>query len=216
MGRAARDPTRGDLAKSYRMTQRNAETSALHANRPAKMLPGEAGVWILVLGDMIVFGLFFVTYLAYRAREVDLFDRSQALLNVQFGVINTLLLLTSSWLVVLAVEAVRDGHTRRSRALLRGAFLCGVCFCAIKVVEYVDKYHEGISLVTNDFFMYYFMYTGIHLVHVAIGLGVLLFLIHRTHTAAPQDARIFESGAIFWHMVDLLWIMLFPLLYLVR
>jgi nitric oxide reductase NorE protein len=198
------------------MTRPEAESSALHRTRPARTLPGEEGVWIFVLGDMIVFGLFFVTYLVYRAREVDLFNRSQARLNVNFGAANTLLLLTSSWLVVLAIEAVRDGHNRRAKVLLRGGFLCGVCFCVIKAIEYTAKFHEGITLVTNDFFMYYFMYTGIHLLHVAIGLGVLLFLIHKTHTAVPQDTRIFESGAIFWHMVDLLWIMLFPLLYLVR
>jgi nitric oxide reductase NorE protein len=190
--------------------------SIISPARPAKVLPGEEGVWILVLGDMLVFGLFFITYLYYRAQEADLFDRSQALLNVHLGVINTLLLLTSSWFVVMAVEAVQNGRTRRAKTLLQLAFLCGAGFCAIKVIEYTEKFCQGISLVTNDFFMYYFMYTGIHLLHVAIGLGVLLFLMHSTDGATPQDARLFESGATFWHMVDLLWIMLFPLLYLVR
>jgi nitric oxide reductase NorE protein len=198
------------------MTERATETLIVADVRSAKILPGEEGVWMLVLGDMIVFGLFFVTYLYYRAQEADLFNRSQALLNRQFGVVNTLLLLTSSWLVVMAVEAIRDRRNRRAKALLRVAFLCGVGFCIIKAIEYAEKFNAGITLVTNNFFMYYFMYTGIHLLHVIIGLGVLLFLMHKTDATAPADARLFESGAIFWHMVDLLWIMMFPLLYLVR
>jgi len=198
------------------MRQPGAVAPSVAPARPAKLLPGEEGVWILVLGDMIVFGLFFITYLYYRAQEADLFDRSQALLNRNFGVINTLLLLTSSWFVVMAVEAVRAGHNRRAKTLLRLAFLCGAGFCGIKVVEYTEEFNKGITVVTNDFFMYYFMYTGIHLLHVAIGLGVLLFLMLKIDAARPQDAPVFESGATFWHMVDLLWIMLFPLLYLVR
>jgi nitric oxide reductase NorE protein len=197
------------------MSDRAAQTSSVAPARLAKVLPGEEGVWILVLGDMIVFGLFFITYLYYRAQEADLFDRSQALLNRDFGVINTLLLLTSSWFVVMAVEAVREGRNRRAKTLLRLAFLCGAGFCVIKALEYTQKFREGLTLVTNDFFMYYFMYTGIHLLHVAIGLGVLIFLMHKIDAARPQDAPVFESGATFWHMVDLLWIMLFPLLYLV-
>jgi nitric oxide reductase NorE protein len=198
------------------MRGRAGEASVVVKTHPAKMLPGEEGVWILVLGDMIVFGLFFVTYLYYRGQEAELFDRSQALLNLHFGVINTLLLLTSSWFVVMGVEAVRDGQHRRAKSLLRLAFLCGAGFCAIKALEYTEAFREGVTLVTNNFFMFYFIYTGIHLLHVAIGLGVLLFLMHKTETAAAEDVRVFESGATFWHMVDLLWIMLFPLLYLVR
>jgi nitric oxide reductase NorE protein len=198
------------------MTRRAAEVSIVAHPRPVKALPGEEGVWILILGDMVVFGLFFVTYLYYRAKEGDVFARSQALLNVPFGVINTLLLLTSSWFVVMAVEAVRDGVRLRAKRLFGLGFFCGVGFCAIKAIEYAEKFRQGVSLVTNNFFMFYFMYTGIHLLHVAIGLGVLLFLMNKTGVAAPQDAPLFESGAAFWHMVDLLWIILFPLLYLVR
>jgi nitric oxide reductase NorE protein len=198
------------------MRGRAGEAHTVADARPAKILPGEEGVWILVLGDMIVFGLFFITYLYYRAQEADLFDRSQARLNLHFGVINTLLLLTSSWFVAMGVQAVRDERSGRAKTLLRLAFLCGAGFCAIKAIEYTETFDQGATLVTNNFFMFYFMYTGIHLLHVAIGLAVLLFLMHKADDAVPQDVRIFESGATFWHMVDLLWIMLFPLLYLVK
>jgi nitric oxide reductase NorE protein len=198
------------------MTGRAAEAQNVADARPPKILPGEEGVWVLVLGDMIVFGLFFVTYLYYRAQEADLFDRSQARLNLYFGVINTLLLLTSSWFVVMGVQAVRDECRARAKTLLRLACLCGAGFCAIKAIEYTEAFDQGVTLVTNDFFMFYFMYTGIHLLHVVIGLAVLLFLMRSANESKPHDVRIFESGATFWHMVDLLWIMLFPLLYLVK
>jgi len=79
----------------------------------------------------------------------------------------------------------------------------------------MHKFQQGITLVTNDYFMYYFMYTGIHLLHVLIGLGVLIYLCRRAPWAMPKEMPLFESGAVFWHLVDLLWIMLFTLLYLV-
>ena len=171
---------------------------------------------MLVAGDMLVFALFFTVYLYYRGQDVTLFDRSQRHLNVDLGVLNTLLLLTSSWFVVLGVEAIRQGLQRRAQTVLRCAIACAIGFVVVKVIEYHEELAAGITLVTDDFFMYYFMFTGIHLVLVVIGLGVLTLLSRKAATATPNDIRLFENGATFWHMVDLLWIMLFALLYLVN
>lgn len=179
-------------------------------------LPGEVGIWMFILGDMLVFSLFFVTYLFYRGQEPALFDASQARLNIHFGVINTLLLLTSSWFVVMAVDAVRSDHMARAKALFRLAWLCGAGFVALKIVEYAQKSREGINLLTDNFFMFYYMYTGIHLIHVLLGLVFLAWLVRKCRTATSADIATFEVGASFWHLVDLLWIMLFPLLYLVK
>lgn len=179
-------------------------------------LPGEEGIWVFILGDMLVFGLFFVVYIYYRGENPVLFDAGQAKLNIRLGVINTLLLLTSSLFVVLGVEAIRANNAHKARRLLQMGALCGVGFVAVKAAEYAEKFSAGIDVMTNDFFMYYFMYTGIHLVHVVLGLFFLGWLISRCRTASSKDTPIFEIGASFWHMVDLLWIMLFPLLYLVK
>lgn len=183
-----------------------------------RRLPGEEGIWILVFGDMVVFGLLFLTFSFYRAENVGLYRSGQDLLNEQLGLVNTLLLLTSSWAVALAVRNVRLGLRTQASTLLGIAVALGCSFVMIKIAEYHEKIAAGITLLTNDFFSYYFVITGIHLTHVLVGIGVLIFLILRTRRAAlvVDDVRVFESGAIFWHLVDLLWLVIFALLYLTR
>lgn len=179
-------------------------------------IPGEPGVWVFVLGDMLVFGLFFSVYVYYRGLDIELFNASRATLNQNYGALNTLILLFSSWFVVMGVVDVRDHGGRVAARLFGAGFLCGVAFALVKVFEYGEKFRAGIGITTNDFYMYYFIFTGLHLVHVLVGMAVLAFL-YRMATRGITTAngiRIMESGAIYWHMVDLLWIVLFPLLYL--
>lgn len=189
-------------------------TTRTHAGH----LPGEVGIWVFIMGDMTVFGLFFCTFMYYRAQEVAEFVASQPQLHQNFGAINTLLLLTSSWFVATGVKAARRGMGRLTPRLFSLALLCGLGFCAVKFFEYRDLIERGITLTTNDFFMYYFVFTGIHLLHLVIGMGVLLFMtLHLRNTKATDvNQGLIEGGACYWHMVDLLWIVLFPLLYLVK
>jgi len=181
-------------------------------------LPGEVGVWVFILGDMVVFALFFVTFIYYRAQNVELFAASQAMLDQNRGALNTLLLLASSWFVVLGVRSLHQHLVHLAPRLFGLTFLCGLGFVVVKFFEYREKIRHGVTAATNDFFMYYFIFSGIHLLHVFIGLGVLVFMIvhlRKTAAAAPNLVLI-ESGASYWHMVDLLWIVLFPLLYLIK
>lgn len=181
-------------------------------------LPGETGIWVLILGDMVVFAMFFLVFVYYRGYDIPLYARSQSTLNQGFGVLNTLLLLTSSWFVALAVQAVRRNRSTQSSKLLALAFLCGFGFVVVKIFEYAEKIRAGITLETNDFYMYYYLFTGIHLVHVLIGMGVLAYLQKKAR-AADCDAKtigVMESGASFWHLVDILWVILFALLYLMK
>ena len=183
----------------------------------ARRLPGEEGIWAFVLGDMLIFSLFFGTFLYYRNEQTELFLQSQLLLNKNYGAANTLLLLTSSWFVATALHMYRKQNTEWAARFLAAGFLCGLGFAVIKVTEFGEKFRAGITLNTNDFFMYYFMFTGIHFLHVLIGL-VVLFFIRRTALQTPDGSgiRTLENGATFWHMVDLLWIVLFPLIYLLK
>lgn len=190
-------------------------------NRPSaptgKRMPGEEGVWFFILGDLVVFGIFFVTYLAYRAEAPDAYRVAQSQLNTGLGLLNTLLLLTSSWFVAQAVHAMRGARGSEAARWLGGGMTLGVGFVLVKIVEYSQKFAGGTTILTNDFFMFYFMYTGIHLAHVVIGLGVLVFLWRLARTEpAPETIQSFESGGAFWHLVDLLWVVLFALLYLAR
>jgi nitric oxide reductase NorE protein len=184
----------------------------------AAHVPGEVGIWVLILGDMTVFALFFGVFVHYRSHEAAVFAHSQATLNRTYGAVNTLLLLTSSLFVVSGVEAVRRGMRNVAPKLFVGAFVCGLGFSFIKYLEYSAKARHGISLNTNDFYMYYFILTGIHFFHLLIGMGVLVALIvlTRKEKLSEKQFAFVEGGACFWHMVDLLWIVLFALLYLVH
>jgi nitric oxide reductase NorE protein len=181
-------------------------------------IPGEEGLWIFLFGDMGVFAILFGTYLFYRAKDVSLFTKSQQMLNTTFGLVNTLLLLLSSLLVVLAVSAVRSGTPRLAPRLIAGAMLCGLGFSVLKIVEYMSKVHAGITPQTNSFYMFYFFLTGLHWFHLLLGLGVLtyMFFSARRPTLNVRQFAWFEGAGCYWHMVDLLWIVLFPLLYLVN
>lgn len=167
---------------------------------------------------MLMFGLLFLTFAAYRIDDIAIYRWSAAQLNQGIGLINTVLLLTSSWFVAMAVHAFRARRRSRAGLLLSLALLCGLGFVAMKIAEYVQKVGEGITIATNDFFMFYFMFTGIHLIHVLIGMVVLIcmLVVTRKAEAGAGDMAAIEGGGAFWHLVDLLWIILFCLFYLVR
>jgi nitric oxide reductase NorE protein len=180
-------------------------------------IPGEPGVWIIIFGDMIVFGLMFVTFAYYRHDALTLFRTSQASINQTCGLINTVLMLTSSWFVAMGLQAARIRRRSSASVLFACALSCAVCFVLVKIFEYQEKIAAGFVINTDDFFMFYYVLTGIHLLHVLAGIAVLAFLINSSKSGF--DAVKFgyvESGTIFWHLVDLLWIALFALLYLLK
>ncbi|MGQ0622891.1 MAG: cytochrome c oxidase subunit 3 family protein [Panacagrimonas sp.] len=187
--------------------------STISQAAPRTHIPGEPGIWLFVLGDMVIYGIFFLFYAHARSQEPALFAQSQALLNQVFGVANTLILLSSSWFVVKGVQAARRDPLTASPKWFRWAFLCGVAFCLSKAIEYTWKIDAGITLTSNTFFMYWYLLTFFHLVHVLIGMAVLVFMWRATQRPA-LSLGLLESGATFWHLVDLLWVLIFPLLYL--
>lgn len=179
-------------------------------------IPGEPGLWILIFGDLLVFSLFFGVFAYYRGQSVDLFTESQTHLSQAYGLFNTFLLLTSSWFVASAVKAARKNQGKQTFKLLALGLTCGAGFLIVKVFEYGEKIANGLVLTTNEFYMFYFMLTGIHGLHVIIGMTALAVLMRssRTMDYTAQKVSNLEAGASFWHVVDLLWIVLFSLLYL--
>ena len=181
-------------------------------------VPGEIGIWLFVLSDMLFeFSTIFGYFLYERAADPAVFARSRATLSQSLGLVNTLLLLTSSMFVALGIRALREGNRARTARMFVWARSLGIAFVAVKILEYGDKVSMGLTPVTNSFYMYYFAATGLHLLHVLIGLVVLTYIVKGARTAQPRphELRSAEVGATFWHMVDLIWIILFPLLYLV-
>ncbi|KAA9160468.1 cytochrome c oxidase subunit 3 family protein [Amycolatopsis acidicola] len=179
-------------------------------------VPGEPGIWLFIFGDMCVFAVFFAVFLRARMQEPALFAQSRPELSIALGTVNTVVLLTSSLCVALGVRAYRRSERTTAVRLFTGAMGCGAGFLVIKLVEYATKLAAGITPATNTFFLYYFIFTAIHAVHVVLGLGGLTVLraFAGKHTRGVHDLRVVEIGATFWHMVDLLWIVLFPLFYL--
>jgi nitric oxide reductase NorE protein len=176
------------------------------------------GVWVFIGADSVIFAILFLTFMQDRLKNPALFEASRHTLNMHLGGIDTLILLTSSWSVALAIQALKRDLSDRVPRYLLGGVLTGLMFVASKSIEYFQKFTHGLAPSTNPFFMWYFTLTGIHLVHVLLGTSLLAFLwvkarsgaFSSTHRAVP------ESVASFWHLVDLLWIVLFPLLYLMR
>lgn len=184
---------------------------------PGRRVPGEEGLWVFILGDMAIFALFFGTILVTRADDPVTFAAAQHELHPVLGIVNTALLLTGSLFVIHGLRRLGDG-TSASARLFAATLLCAVGFAAIKAVEYTLLVDEGHTAGSNDFFMYYFVFTGIHLAHLVIGAVVMVFLVltARQPDLGSGQRRFAECGAIYWHMVDLLWLVLFPLLYLIR
>lgn len=192
--------------------------SAPHRGTRRRHLPGEPGIWIMICGDLMMFSIMFIVFLFYRRDDLALFQSSQSHLNQSFGLINTFFMLASSWFVAMAVEAARTRRIKATVVLFRLGFACGLGFAIVKIAEYAQKIRAGIVINTNDFYMYYYVFTGIHFLHVLIGMGVLAFMAQYATKGdfAPITIGHFESGASFWHLVDLLWIALFALLYLLK
>jgi len=181
-------------------------------------VPGETGIWVLIFGDMVAFAAFFGVFMYSRGQDPALFDQSRTHLSVGYAVVNTVLLLTSSLFVAAAVRDFRAGGRRLAPRLFVLAAVCGLGFVVNKALEYRAEIDSGITLTTNLFYTFFFTLTGIHLLHLIIGLiglGVMWRLARRPEDK-PGNLLVIEVGASYWHMVDLLWIVIFPLLYLVR
>jgi nitric oxide reductase NorE protein len=179
-------------------------------------LPGESSMWFFVIGDLIIFGAYFVAYMNYRVRDPALFLESQARLNLDIGAVNTVVLLTSSLFVALGTSAARAGKTADGMRLFGIALALGAAFPVLKLFEYVPEILAGATPGTNLFFMYYYVMTGLHLCHVLLGLVILSFVIRNLRSVKGPKMSFVETGATYWHMVDVLWLVLFALLYLMR
>jgi nitric oxide reductase NorE protein len=183
-----------------------------------RRLPGVDGIWVFIGADSVVFAILFLSFMQDRLKNPAIFEASRQTLNMNLGGIDTLILLTSSWSVALAVQAMKRDEIDREPRLLLGGAVTGLMFVASKSIEYFEKFAHGITPGTNPFYMWYFTLTGIHLIHVVVGTSLLTYLWVRSwrgtydhlHRAVP------ESVASYWHLVDLLWIVLFPLLYLMK
>jgi cytochrome c oxidase subunit 3 len=197
------------------------------------------GMWLFLSTEVLLFAGMFVSYAVYRTLYPEAFDRAAHLLNVWLGTGNTFLLLTSSLTVALAHHFAAQGKNRVAFWLLLASILMGFGFLCIKYLEYAHKFHEhelpgkffGYILApgrpdgippehvvgASMFFTVYFFATALHAIHVIIGMTILGWVAYKCwhKTFSPSYNTPVELGGLYWHLVDLVWIFLYPLLYLV-
>ena len=181
-------------------------------------LPGDLAMWCFILAELLVFGILFLSYAITRASNVALFNASQLQLDRSSGFINTLILVTSSYFVVRAVAAIQSGRGKNCARWLVAAIVCGAFFVVLKWIEFVGKYQAGITMSTNTFFMFYLFLAFFHFMHVILGMIILGSVALKAWQGgyAHDDYDGVETGAAYWHMVDLVWIILFPLIYVLH
>jgi cytochrome c oxidase subunit 3 len=200
-------------------------------NADHQFFTAKQGMWIFVLQEVLFFSPLFVAYIIFKFRFYDSFHAAAGTLDWQLGAVNTVVLLISSFTMARAVSAAQRGNREQLTENLFWTILCGFGFMIVKYLEYSHKIHDGYlpgSFFTNTallevapqaplFFTMYFAMTGLHGLHVVIGIGILAWLYIRSKRGdfGTNYYTPVEMTGLYWHLVDLVWIYLFPLLYLV-
>ncbi len=179
----------------------------------AGITPGRLGMWLFLAGELVIFGGLIACYVLYRMAHPEWALHAQNTVW-QIGTFNTLVLLTSSLTVVLAYKAIDEGDAQRSVKLLLVTIGLGALFLVIKGFEYSHEFHGGFTPATNLFWSFYFFMTGLHAVHILGGL-VALGIICKGLKKKKNKWAV-EYVGLYWHLVDVVWIFLFPLLYIAK
>jgi len=182
-----------------------------------KRLPGDLAMWFFILAELTVFAIFFIGFAVSEQLNTDIFAEGKAQLHQTSGLINTIALITSSFFVALALSAMNKAKPKKAVFLLLTAKAFALIYIAVKIWEYLSLFELGITIETNTFFTLYFLITAFHLMHVLLGMVILSFIAHSAWQGKYHNKDLcgFEAGASYWHMVDLLWIILFPLIYVI-
>ncbi|MGE4305796.1 MAG: cytochrome c oxidase subunit 3 [Novosphingobium sp.] len=175
-------------------------------------LPGETGLWVFIFMDLALFALFFVLSGIDRVHNPQVFHEGRQGLLVGVGLINTLVLLTGSWAVAMGTRVVPRG--RFAAPWIYGAAFSGLVFLALKTVEYVHAAQAGYAVSADVFRTWYFFLTAYHGFHVAAGMLLLTVVANHMQRETAADERLIEAAGCYWHLVDLLWIGIFAVIYL--
>jgi len=178
--------------------------------------PGGILLWIIVFVETATFGAALVAFAVSRREEPAIFAAGHATLNQPLALANTLLLLTGGWLMARGLGSLRAGESRAAARWIAGAIGSGGLFLALKSVEYVAKLGNGLGLHHDTFFTYYWLLTSFHVMHVVLAVGLLAFAWRaiRGGRYSATDHLAIESIGIFWHMCDVIWLLLYPTIYL--
>jgi len=185
------------------------------------------GMWLFLFTEILLFGGLFLLYSVYRAAHAEEFHVAAGKLSLFFGTLNTVILITSSFTVASSISAIRLGNARLSSILLLVTILFGMVFLFDKYLEWGSEIHHGIFPGSPEllerpsgevlFFGLYYAMTGLHGLHVFAGVSILSYVLYLVLTDRVDKSRYawIENSGLYWHLVDIIWIFLFPLLYLI-
>lgn len=204
-----------------------------HMDPPTAYHAAKFGMWLFLATELLLFGGLFAAFAIYRWQYFDEFHEASKELDVRWGTLNTAILLFSSYLAVLALDAAQHGNNKKCVNCIWGTLTCAVGFLVVKGIEYYGKAshglfprtmnHHGVEFKDYAFSEYgpyfglYYCMTGLHALHVIIGMGILIWVLRKAqkNRFSEEYYTPVELGALYWHFVDVIWIYLFPLLYLV-
>lgn len=203
--------------------------SAMHEFSSAK-----EGIWVFMVTEILMFGGLFVGYFIFHSIYPEMFHIGSQFLDWKLGALNTVVLLFSSWTMAMSINLIQRGMSKKANLALLTTIACGAIFMVVKYFEYSHKFHDGLlpgkffshpmpeelmNVAQNIgmYFGFYFAMTGMHGIHVLIGMSLIAWVLFRNMRGDfnPHYFTAVEGVGIFWHIVDLIWIFLFPLLYLV-
>lgn len=178
--------------------------------------PGGILIWMIIFLELITFSAFLIVLTVKSEEAPSLFHESRLMLNANLGFINTVVLLISGFFMASATNQLLRENTKKSSFYLKLSILGGMVFLLIKSVEYYHKIESGHVFGTNTFFDFYWLLTSFHALHVMVGLIILITLLLKMKRCSTASfTNDFEAGAAFWHMCDLIWLLIFPMLYLI-
>ena len=183
-----------------------------------RKIPGSLAIWAAILSEMSEFAIMFIVYFLAKVHNPEIFAKGPLRLSTLAGTGNTLIMLTSSFFVVRAVIAMRANKPEICARWLWGAVISGGLYLVIKVFEYQWNTSQGLATETNIFYGVYYYITFNHFLHVGWGSVAIIWVIYRVNTGiySQYEHEGLINIAVYWHMIDLAWITIFPLLYVIR
>lgn len=187
-----------------------------HGAGEVERFPGDPDMWLFVVVESLVFTSYFCIYLYARTQHEQAFLEAQSALTMWLGVLDTIVLLTSSWAIARCVQHARGGRFDAARRFAIATGGLGAVFFALKIAEWVHLIRDGHTFTSSDFMQHFFFLTSIHAIHLIIGFVVLGVLVHQLSSPRRRSLQTIETCSTYWHTVDLFWVVIFALLYVVR
>jgi nitric oxide reductase NorE protein len=177
--------------------------------------PGGILIWIIVFLELTVFFAGLIVMKSMSHDQLDMFKQSTSELNLVAGSVNTIILLIGGYLITKSLSSLDNQEVTKHKKYLLATIISGLVFTFIKVIEYSEKISHGLTISYNTFYTFYWLITAFHLLHVLAGIAILMYFYYKdTDQNRKEYSENLEAGAVFWHMCDLIWVVVFAVIYL--